>query len=139
MTAQDVEWTLKELVDRTSGRSTIVRRRASPPVSAYQRYEWIAYLTFLFHPRDDSGLPSSEDSDALRAIEEIAIPKLEAEGLGVLVAVVFGEGVKDFLFYTRDPEEFLARAEPIRDGSTRFRVGCEIKPDATWSQYRDLA
>lgn len=140
MSAQDPEWTLKQLIDPKSGAATIVRRCVKLPVSAGdRRYGWIAYLTFVFEPRDASGLPASADGDALCAIEETDLPRFEADGLGVFVAVVLGGGVKDFLFYTRDPEDFLKRAAPIRDGSTRFRVGCEIKPDADWSQYRDLA
>lgn len=140
MSAPAPEWTLKQLLDPKSGTTTIVRRCVKLPVSAGdRRYGWIAYLTFLFEPRDASGLPAPADADALCAIEEIDIPRLEADGLGVFVAVVLGGGVKDFLFYTRDPEEFLKRAAPIRDGATRFRVGCEISPDAMWSQYSDLA
>ena len=137
---EEPTWTLKQLVDDNSGKVTIIRRCVEPPVSVGdQRYGWVAYLTFLFEPHDASGLPTSEDSDALGKVEEIEIPKLEADGLGVFVAVVLNDGAKDFLFYTRDPEEFLKRAGPIRDGATRFRVGCEIQPDVDWEQYRDLA
>ena len=139
MSGQDVEWTLTQLVDQTSGASTIIRRCVKLPVSPGDlQYGWIAYLTFLFQPRDGSGLPASADNDALHAIEELEIPKLEADGLGIFVAVVLSGGVKDFLFYTRDPKVFLEKAALIRDGQTRFRVGCEIAPDADWSQYTEL-
>jgi len=133
------DWSLKEFVDPDSGERTIIRKALALPVAPGDtRYSHVVYFTFTFDPRDSSGLPADEDYDELARIEEQEIPRLETDGLGVLVAVVLTKGVKDFLFYTGKPDEFLREAARIRDSQRRFRLGCEIGPDARWSHYKDL-
>ena len=71
-------------------------------------------------------------------IEEREIPALEAQELSVLVGVALKDGVKDFMFYTRNPDEFLARAAVIREAHPEFNMGCEVGPNPTWSHYTDF-
>ncbi len=71
-------------------------------------------------------------------MEEEELPSLEEGGLSVLVGVVLKAGVKDFIFYTSNAEQFLQRASKIRDAHPEFKMGCEIGNNPTWSQYKDL-
>jgi hypothetical protein len=132
-------WTLKEYGDPTSGERSIFRKNLSPGViPGSTSHPYVCYLTFGFSPRDSTGLSSTEVEDQLVEIEEREIPTLEAQELSVLVGVVLKGGVKDFIFYTRNPDEFLARAEAIREGHPEFIMGCEVGPNPTWSHYTDF-
>lgn len=71
-------------------------------------------------------------------IEELEVPSLEEHGLSVLVGVVLKGGVKDFIFYASDADEFLARATKIREAHPEFKLGCEVGHNPTWSHYADL-
>jgi hypothetical protein len=133
------DWTLKEFGDPASPERTIIRKCVAPPVRPGDAaYAFLAYFTFHYEPRDAGGLPTSEDADTLVKIEEERFSELEADGLATLVAVVLQKGVKDFLFYTRDPDEFLRRASLVKDGVPQFRTGCEIVRDPAWAQYQDI-
>ncbi len=132
-------WSLKEYQEPGSPEVWIFRKNLAPEVAIrHPDYVYLAYLTFNYEPRDDSGLPSAEDNAVLSEIEESAFEKLTADLLAVQIAVVTKEGIRDLLYHTRDPQEFLRRAESFRFAYEQFQVGCEIASDPTWSQYEDF-
>lgn len=98
----------------------------------------MAYLPFHFEPKDETGLPSAGNSRLLAELEEDAFAELEADGLAIHVATALKDGVKDLLFYTRDAEEFLKKAEKYRYLHDQFDVECEISPDPDWKHYNDF-
>lgn len=131
------EWQLK--VYRPEGSTETWFFRKNLAVQAPNpKYPSIAYLTFSYTPRDESGLPSNEDENTLFEIEDTRLTRLEADELSVHVATATKGGIKDFLFYTRDAHEFLKRAEQFRTGYPQFAVGCELAPDLEWKHYREF-
>ncbi len=133
-------WSLKEYQPEGSAERWYFRKNETPSIPPRNpEYGWLAYFTLLFQPKDRGGLPNRSDEDTLCTLEKELSVLVESEALAIQVAAVLKPGVKDLLFYTRDPHEFLRRAEPIRDRySERFGVGCEILSDPEWSQYADL-
>jgi hypothetical protein len=129
-------WTLKEVLASDSKGRWLFRKNLSPAIPpADPSYGYVAYLTFSYVPRDESGLPCARDDAELTRIEEDMLVSLEADGLSVQVAAVLKDGVKDLLYYTRDPEHFLEVAALARDSYPNYRVQCEIAKDAAWSHY----
>jgi len=55
------------------------------------------------------------------------------------VATAMKDGVKDILFYTRNAQEFLKRAEKYRYLHHQFEVECEVSPDPDWKHLRRLS
>ena len=133
------EWILKEYQPPNSLERWFFRKNVAPAVTPkHHDYGFIAFLTFHYHPRDESGLPSVEDNEAFAKFEETQLEALESHGLSVYVAAVIKSGVKDFLFYTRDPHLFLQKTEPFRAVYPQFRVSCQLAPDPQWAQYEDF-
>lgn len=132
-------WSLKEYRPKGSPEVWFFRKNLAPEIPVrHPDYGYLAYLTFCYQPRDESGLPTNEDEEILFHIEDTGLANLVADGLAVQIGAVTKSGVKDLLFHTRDPEAFLRRAEQFRHAHAQFRVGCEISPDPLWSQYEDL-
>jgi hypothetical protein len=139
MSSGEDEWTLKEFGHEGSPERWFFRKNVAPGIPvADSAYPYLAYLTFAYSPKDKSGLPSSSDNDVLFRIEEEELGELLADALAVQVGAVMKNGVKDLLFYTKDPEEFLRRAENFRISYPQFEVSCEISQDPEWAQYEDL-
>jgi hypothetical protein len=139
MGKSDDSWSLKEYQRPNSREVSIFRKNLAPTVEpGSSSHQLVCYLTFGYKPRDDSGLPSALDEERLVNIEKRELPALEEHGLSVLVGVVVRGGVKDFIFYAREAEEFLERASRIRDAHPEFRLGCEVGANASWSHYEDL-
>ena len=101
-------------------------------------YRHVAYLTLHFQPRDDSGLPSAEDETTLFEIEETDAVDFERHCQSVHVASVLKGGVKDMLFYIRDPQIFLEHVAEFRIRHANFSVECEIIEDPSWEHYADF-
>jgi len=132
------QWSLKEYLPRNSPKRGFFRKNLAPAVKPRCVHSFVAYLTFHFEPKDESGLPSAEDSDLLARLEGDAFVLLEADGLAIHVATALKDGVKDLLFYTRNAEEFLKRAEKYRHLHDQFEVECEIGSDPDWKHYADF-
>jgi hypothetical protein len=132
-------WTLAQYRDPESPQIWIFRKNQAPSVKpGSASHPHVCYLTFGYVPEDASGLPSSEDATRLQNIEATDVLDLERGGLAVLVGVALKNGIKDFIFYTSDPKEFLVRAAAIRDSHIEFKLGCEVAKDKKWSHYLDF-
>ena len=132
-------WSLKKQQRKSSPVCSFFRKNLAPkPGVRHPDYCFIAYLTFRYVPADQRGLPSVEDDHTFYEIERVGFRELEADGLAIQVATATQDGIKDFLFYTGVPEEFLARAEKFRDKYPQFQVGCEIAPDPEWKHYEEF-
>jgi hypothetical protein len=139
MPENEDDWTLKEWRSDTTPEVRLFRKNLSADIAGFRStHGHLAYFTFAYTPKDDSGLPTTADFDRLAEIEESELVFLTDGELAAFVAVVTVSGIRDFLFYTHSPELFLARSEAIRDRHPDLQCGCQISPDPTWSQYDDL-
>jgi len=92
------QWSLKEYLPKDSPKRGFFRKNLAPAMKPRGAHSFVAYVTFHFEPKDESGLPSAEESDLLAKLEESAFVELEAGGLAIHVATAMKEGVKDLLF-----------------------------------------
>jgi hypothetical protein len=54
---------------------------------------------------DNNGFPSKEENSQLLVIEDQLIKKLTSQNTSVWVGTITGGKVKEFIFYTKDPEK----------------------------------
>ena len=138
MSAEE-NWTLTEYTDPESPQLWIFRKNLAPVIApGSPSHPFICYLTVHFEPRDESGLPTSADSDRLEKIETQDIPAIERDESSVLIGVVLKDGIKDFVFYASDKDEFIRRATVVRDANPGFGFGLEINRDPEWEAYEDF-
>lgn len=139
MTKQPDEWSLKEYRSESSPEVRIFRKNLTPRASAEsESHPFVCYFTFGYKTGRDDGLPEGADANRLMEMEQAELAVLEDENLAVAVGVALGLGVKDFVFYTGNPDRFLELAARIRDHHPEFQVGCEVAPDENWSHYADF-
>jgi hypothetical protein len=132
-------WSLTEYSDPESIQLWIFRKNLAPAIAPGSKtHPFVCYLTVHFEPRDESGLPDSADSDRLETIETRDIPDIERDDSSVLVGVVLKDGIKDFVFYASDKDEFIRRATVVRDANPGFGFGLEIQRDPRWAAYEDF-
>ena|SRR6516165_6279490 len=56
----------------------------------------------------------------------------------LFVAIITTSGMREFVFYTRDPEQVRKRFEEVRTGITSHQIQLMIQPDEGWSVYAQL-
>ncbi|WIF67514.1 DUF695 domain-containing protein [Metapseudomonas otitidis] len=96
------------------------------PAMAYVRVEMNA-------PRGD-GLSSNEEYDALIALEDAVLPKLEGAD-HAYVGRCTTNGCRDFFFYTAHPQGWEARVAEAFRGFPDYRFEAGSNPDPGWSTY----
>lgn len=139
MPTSEDKWSLKQCRPKGSPEVWFFRKNLAPEIPVrHPDYGYLVYLTFAYQPRDESGLPTPEDKEILFRIEDSGLGDLTADRLAVHIGAVTKSGLNDLLFYTRDPQQFLRRAERFRHAHAQFRVGCEISPDPEWGAYKDF-
>lgn len=106
------------------------------PVAGYGHH---IIVSVRFRNRMPNGFPSSEESDDLGSLEEKLCGVLEAADESRCVLVVTNNGLRDFIFYTKD----AAGAKRKLDENVRvlkgFEVELAIEPDSEWQIYRAFA
>jgi hypothetical protein len=89
-----------------------------------------------FRNRKPNGFPSSEEGDDLQNLEVGLCGALEAGNGSLCALVVTNNGLRDFIFYTRNVES----ARQTIDGCSRlldgFVVEFTIEPDPNWDIYQ---
>jgi hypothetical protein len=98
----------------------------------------LVYFTLEFIPKDQSGMPTTEDAGALYVFEENIIPLIEDATSSLLVASVLKAGVKDHLFYVSNPDLFIKVIGEYKPALSNFKISIEKSADPKWNAYTDF-
>jgi hypothetical protein len=138
MTTPETEWQLSEV--RNAQETMLIRKKlGAPKGGVLSGNDYVIYLTFgCAPPANADSCYTQADADTLLEIDRNDIPTLEEKAGAELVAAVSARRVRDYIFYSDDPDTFLESALYLRRRFPQFRIGCECKPDPKWEQYHDL-
>jgi Family of unknown function (DUF695) len=87
---------------------------------------------------ETSGLPSATEDALLGEVENNICSSLEEQAESLLVAVITTGGMREFVFYTRDPQSVKRRFEQLRNRITSHEIQLMIQSDRTWRTYAQL-
>ena len=85
-----------------------------------------------------NGLPGPDESVSLAEIEEIICKYLQEQCESLFVAVITISGMREFVFYTRDPSSVERRLAKLRQEITSHELQLMIQPDKNWDIYSQL-
>jgi len=85
-----------------------------------------------------SGLPSTDENAALDEIEDNLCGLFESGKESIFVAVITTSGMRELVFYTRDPENVKAKFEQAKSSVDGHEVQLLIQPDRDWKIYERL-
>ena len=88
---------------------------------------------------EPSGLPSSTECRDLDAIEDAICDLLEAGAESLFVAVITTSGMREFVLYTRSPEQVKQKFEELRSRVKSHEIQLMIQPDKDWKVYARLS
>jgi len=107
--------------------------RGLAPLPGYDHHLIIS--VHLRNPRPN-GFPSDEEGDDLEMLERDVCGRLEVGNDCVCVLVITNNGLRDFIFYTRDVQSTKARIEDSRKAFAGFKSEFFIEPDKKWEIYK---
>ncbi|ATG88949.1 hypothetical protein MKLM6_0674 [Methylomonas koyamae] len=83
----------------------------------------------------DSGMPVPKEREAMDRIEDLFGPLVEKSEVSVLTLVSTGENLREWIFYARAEQEFLAALNKALTGQPRFPIEVHAGRDPEWSSY----
>ncbi len=97
-------------------------------------YEHQVGIAVPLRSPEPTGLPSPEENIKLDAI----CNSLQEQAASLLVAIITTSGMREFVFYTRAPEQLQLRFEELRGQITSHEIQLMIHIDKTWEIYHQL-
>ena len=101
-------------------------------------YEHQVGIAVPLSKAETTGLPSSTEDALLGEVEDIICSSLEEQAESLLVAVITTSGMREFVFYTREPQRVRQRFEELRNRITSHEIQLLIQSDRTWRAYAQL-
>jgi len=102
-------------------------------------YEHQVGIAVPLRAPESTGLTSPAEDAELGEIEDVICNSLQEHAESLLVAVITTSGMREFVFYTRAPEQLQQRFQQLRDRITTHRIQLMIQPDKTWGVYAQLS
>jgi len=123
---------------RTDGLSVIVRFRTGlPPAPDRQANDNLVFISWPY-TGIESGMPNDEDKVLTNRFEEAIEQGFENSDLGVMVACMTGNHLKEWRFYTRDVEAFLDAFNACLAGHPVYPLQLRMFKDPDWNALAEL-
>jgi hypothetical protein len=133
----DGPWSISE--GHYNGRVMIVRSNTGyREAGRVPLYEHQVGIAVPLRKSETSGLPSATEDALLGEVENNICSSLEEQAESLLVAVITTGGMREFVFYTRDPHSVKRHFEQLRNRITSHEIQLMIQSDRTWRTYAQL-
>ena len=118
----------------------IVRRNDSAKqLTGHPEYIYRAGFAIpLLNPTSD-GLPTNEETTILNLIEDELSLNMEANQDGLLTLVITTSGFREFVFYTRKPNDMQSIALSLSSKFAPHKVQSYVSEDKKWDVYRQYS
>ena len=113
----------------------VLRNDSAKRLSAHPDYRHRIGIAFPLREPDENGFAGQNEAEALDAIEEELQQKLEANYLSLQVLGIATSGMRELVFYTRDPSSAEAVIASIRAGVRSHEVQSTLEEDPEWKVY----
>lgn len=87
---------------------------------------------------NEHGLPISVEGDQLNVIEDQLVDSLEVEKVSVFAGAISTNGMREFVFYTSNPEQVVGKFKAIQGKTTSHEIQLMIKEDKDWQTYKTM-
>lgn len=133
----DGPWSVAE--GEHNGNVMIVRSNAGyREFGRLAHYEHQVGIAVPLRGAESTGLPSPEEDAQFGEVEDILCRSFEQEAESLLVGIITTSGMREFVFYTRAPEQVKKRFEMVRSTITSHEIQLMIRLDKNWRAYAQL-
>jgi hypothetical protein len=121
------------------GKPLIARANvALKPFVGHPRYSHQVGVAVPFRTPDENGFAQSEEAAELIEIEDQICAELEVGNESLFAAVITTGGMREFVFYTSNPEAVQVKLKNLRETIQGHTIQGMIRPDGDWDVYRQF-
>jgi hypothetical protein len=102
-------------------------------------YEHQAGIAVPFRAPEPTGLPSPAENVQLDDVEDAIHASMQEQAESLLVAIITTGGMREFVLYTRAPEQLQKRFEELRARISSHDLQLMIQLDRNWETYSQLS
>lgn len=132
----DAEWQLATFDDR--GLNHVVRSLSAMP-SNFIRAEFDKLIVCTWSwASTDLGMPPPETYDLINEFQDLIDASLDADEWALEAATITGGDVKEWRFYTPDPDQFIVGFSGALASHAPFPVELQMFDDPEWNGLAEL-
>lgn len=105
---------------------------AFDPVSQPVRF------TIVWNYQSENGLPVVEDNQRMNALEDALEAILKEDGFATLALVSTGEGLREWTYYAKSEDDFMARLNYAFAGIPKFPIEIHTTHDPSWGLWEQF-
>jgi hypothetical protein len=113
----------------------VLRNDSAKRLSAHPDYRHRVGIAFPLREPDENGFAGQREAEELDAIEEELQQRLEVNHLSLQVLGIASSGMRELVFYTRDPSSAEAVIDSVRAGVRSHEVRTTVEEDPDWKLY----
>ena len=83
----------------------------------------------------EDGSPTKEELSKLHTFEDRIIEAVESDCFSILSMVITGNGTREFVFHTPDPQEFINRLTNMPQEEDPYPLEIHSNEDEEWEYY----
>lgn len=113
-------------------------RENLPAESEIKKFKMLIVVSWLYESDDETGLPDDEILDHMDDFETVMDDALVETGTARLMTVFSGKGVREWQFYTDDPQVFMRNFNEALQGKPVLPLDIVAFEDENWDAYKDF-
>lgn len=103
-----------------------------------KQFIYKAGIAIPFNWKTENGMPNNVELGSLNKIEDY-LAEITQDAKNIMVAVITGNNVEEFLFYTSDPQSFTdLYKDKIKNHIDDHESQFYSKEDSDWSTYQSF-
>lgn len=118
----------RKIIFRYADEHSLVFDPASQPVR----------IIIVWKYQSESGLPVAEDNQRMNALEDSLESVLKESGFATLALVSTGEGLREWTYYAKSEDEFMARLNYAFAGVSPFPIEIHTAHDPSWDLWEQF-
>ena len=132
------KWSVSE--GQHNGRPMFLRRNDSAvSLAKHPDFCFRVGVAVPLNAPDKNGLPNGEEMEQLNTIEDALSSRLEIDQQSLQVLAITTSGMREFMFYTRNPEATQQGIRDVKTGTSSHELQSYIAEDPDWAGYKQFA
>jgi hypothetical protein len=132
--ASDNSWSVATGEDE--GKPLIFRIRNVPPSYATKEtFPHLLAVYWQYESPSDQGIPSHEDATRMSQLEDLLEEAFEGARQAFLTVIVTGNGVREWQWYARNPDDVMELVNETLGQMEPFPVEFNFQEDPDWTGY----
>jgi hypothetical protein len=87
---------------------------------------------------DQEGLATKEELEKLHSFENRLIDTVELDESAILAAVLTGRKEREFVFFAKDPKDFVRRLTEMPQENDRYPIQIHLDQDPSWEYFDEI-